>query len=172
MANQDKLTQKVCDMAAGCAVDIEAMEAWGVDDLHVLRRLSEQYHMGWLHNVLARITPLTLDRIDDYLVMADLFVSDKEEAEHILDRFDSDLELFCSVAGIQITKHMTSQNISEELKSHVELYIEVEKIFASKFRFIDLRDPIAQLTSATMSQEHSNEFIKNFMDTRFKRSAN
>ena len=169
--NDEKLTQKLCDLAAGCKVDVGAMQAWGVSDLNVLRKLSEQYHMGWLHNVLARITPLTLDRVDDYLVMADLFVSSSEESNHILDRFDSDLELFCSVAGIHITKHMTAETISEELRSHVGLYIEVEKVFVSKFN-IDPRDPIKQITNAPMSQEYSNEFIKKFVDTKFNRELN
>ena len=51
------------------------------------------------------------------------------KANHVLDRFDSDMELFCSVAGVTITKHMTAATVSEELEAHVALYMAIEKIF-------------------------------------------
>ncbi|HAG53448.1 MAG TPA: hypothetical protein DCL21_06655 [Alphaproteobacteria bacterium] len=166
---EQEVTQKVCNMIAGCTVDMDALDDWGIDDLHILKKISDQYHMGWLHNVMARITPLTLDRLDEYLLMADLFVSTKEEASHVLDRFDSDLELFCSVAGVKVTKHMTAATVSEELEAHVSLYMEIEKIFANKFKFMELRDPIKQITNTPITEEYSNEFIKNFMDVKFNR---
>ena len=167
---EQQVTQKVCDMVAGCKVDMVSLEEWGIDDLHLLKKLADQYHMGWLHNVMARITPLTLEKADDYLIMADLFVTTKDEANHVLDRFDSDMELFCSVAGVTITKHMTAATVSEELESHVALYMAIEKIFANKFKFLELRDPIKQITNTPITEEYSNEFIKNFMDVRFNRA--
>lgn len=169
---EQEVTQKVCDMVAGCKVDMDALDDWGVEDLHFLKKLADQYHMGWLHNVMARITPLTLDRMDEYLLMADLFITNKEDANHVLDRFDSDLELFCSVAGVKVTKHMTAATVSEELESHVALYMAVEKIFAGKFKFMELRDPVKQITNTPITQEYSNDFIKNFMDVKFNRVAN
>tara|TARA_Y100001960_G_scaffold210572_1_gene219773 strand:- start:536 stop:1048 length:513 start_codon:yes stop_codon:yes gene_type:complete len=169
MMREEQVTKKVCDAVAGCAVDMTALDEWGIDDLHFVKKLSDQFHMGWLHNVMARITPLTIDKADDYLIMADLFISTKEEANHVLDRFDSDIELFCSVAGVEVTKHMTASTVSEELEAHVALYMAVEKIFANKFRFMELRDPIKQITHQPITEEYSNEFIKNFMDDKFNR---
>jgi hypothetical protein len=166
---EEQITQKVCDMIAGCPVDVKAAEEWQIDDLHTIKKLAEQYHMGWLHNIMSRITPLTMEKADDYLIMADLFITTKQEANHVLDRFDSDLELFCSIAGVNITKHMTALTVSEELEAHVALYMAVEKIFANKFKFMELRDPIKQITNTPITHEYSNDFIKNFMDVRFNR---
>lgn len=166
---EQQVTQKVCDMIAGRTVDMQALEEWKLNDLHFLKKLADQYNSGWLHNVMARITPLTIDKADDYLLMADLFVTTKQEANHVLDRFDSDIELFCSVAGVEVTKHMTAATVSEELEAHVALYMAIEKIFANKFKFMDLRDPIKQITNTPITAEYSNEFIRNFMDTRFNR---
>lgn len=166
---EEQVTKKVCDMVAGCPVDMQALDDWEINDLHYVKKVADQYNMGWLHNIMARITPLTMEKADDYLIMADLFVSTKDEANHILDRFDSDLELFCSVAGVTITKHMTASTASEELEAHVALYMAVEKIFAAKFKFMELRDPVKQITNTPITPEYSNEFIKNFMDVRFNR---
>jgi len=165
----DKITKENCELVAGCKVDMDALEFWMIDDLRLLKKLADQYHMGWLHNVLGRITPLTLEKLDDYLMMSDLFVNTKEEANHVLDRFDSDLELFCSVAGVEVTKHMTAATVSDELEAHVALYMEIEKIFAKKFKLMELRDPVQQMTNAPMTGDYSNEFIKNFMDDKFNR---
>ena len=132
-------------------------------------KLEEAYQAGWLHNVLSRITPLTMRRRQDYIVMADLFIENDEAAEHVLDRFDSDLELFCSVADITVTKHMTSANVSDELRAHVDLYNEIAEIFYNKFD-IEKRDPVQNLTLSPIMNESTNPFIKEFMDDRFNRN--
>lgn len=166
----EALTKENCELVLGCKINFEALDFWCVEDIHSLQKLADQYQMGWLHNVMSRITPLTLEKVDDYLMMADVFVTTRDEANHVLDRFDSDLELFCSVAGVNVTKHMTAANVSEELESHVALYMEIEKIFAQKFKLMELRDPIQQITNSPMTSEYSNEFIKNFMDVKFNRT--
>ncbi len=162
------MPDKFYQASAGCYVDSDAAQRMAIE-LPKLRKLADAYRMGWLHNVLSRITPLTLQRRDDYIAMAGLFVETGESAEHILDRFDADLELFCSVAEIHVTSHMTMQNISEELKAHVSLYQEIAEVFYSKFD-IEHRDPIKILTDSPIMSEHSNPFIKEFMDNRFKRN--
>lgn len=149
-------------------MDDNAVERWGVD-LVALKKLSEAYRMGWLHNVLSRITPLTMRRRDDYLKMADIFVLDESTAESILDRFDSELELFCSMAQIQITEHMTMNSVSEEIRSHIDLYMDIANILCEKFD-LEPRDPIQMLTSSTNFLEDENDFILEFVDTHFKRN--
>lgn len=149
-------------------LDQNAIQRRGLDEMAVAK-LEEAYTAGWLHNVLSRITPLTLRRRDDYLAMADIFISKPEDAEHVLDRFDSDIELFCSVADIHVTKHMTSANVSEELRSHVELYNDVAGLLSRKFD-IEKRDPIQALTQSPFMMEDTNPFIKEFVDEKFNRN--
>lgn len=162
------MSDKFYQASAGCYVDAKAARRLEID-MPRLRKLADAYRMGWLHNVLSRITPLTLQRRDDYIAMADLFVDSAESAEHVMDRFDADLELFCSVAEIQVTPHMTRDTVSEELKAHVGLYDEISAVFEEKFS-IEGRDPIKSLTDSPIMSEHSNPFIKEFMDTHFKRT--
>ena len=161
------LKDQACRLSAGGDIDEAAVERWSID-LASLKKLGEAYRMGWLHNVLSRITPLTMRKRDDYLKMADIFVVDDEIAESILDRFDSDLELFCSMAQIQITEHMTMNSISEELRSHIDLYTDVADILCDKFE-LEERNPIEMLISSTNLLEDENDFILEFVDTHFKR---
>lgn len=147
--------------------DTQAIEKRQLDALTV-SRLKESYDSGWLHNVLGRITPLTLRRREDYMAMADIFVTSTEQAEHLLDRFDGDLELFCSVAEITVTQHMTLDNVSEELRAHVDLYMDVARLMHKKWG-IELRNPIQQLIESPIMLEATNPFIKDFMDQKFSR---
>jgi hypothetical protein len=161
------LANRFYELSAGCPVDADAARRADID-LPTLRKLGEAFRMGWLHNVLSRITPLTMHRMDDYLLIADLFIMDAESADHVLDRFDADLELFCSVAEITVTEHMTGQSVSDELKAHLKLYNAVADVFYGKFP-IEKRDPIKRLTSAQGMHDYSNPFIKEFIDSRFNR---
>lgn len=147
--------------------DLKAVERWKLTE-PTLKKLGEAYRMGWLHNIMSRITPLTLQRRDDYLAMADIFIQDGETAQHVLDRFDADLELFCSVAAIHVTEHMNMSNVSDELSSHASLYNEVQEIFVKKFG-LEARDPIAMLALNPITDEFTNPFIKDFIDERFDR---
>ncbi len=147
--------------------DLKAVERWNLT-AQTLKKLGEAYRMGWLHNVMSRITPLTLQRRDDYLAMSDIFIQDAETAKHVLDRFDADLELFCSVASIQVTEHMTIETVSDELSAHASLYAEVQEIFVKKFG-LEARDPIAMLALNPITDEFTNPFIKEFIDERFDR---
>lgn len=147
--------------------DTVAIERRNLDEAAVLR-LANACEAGWLHNVLSRITPLTLRRRDDYIAMADIFIMNAEQAESLLDRFDADLELFCSMAEISVTKHMTVETVSDELRSHVELYMDICSLLAHKFGIVK-RDPITMLTESPIMLEATNPFIKEFMDERFER---
>lgn len=145
-----------------------AIERRNLDEVAV-NKLTEAVEAGWLHNVLSRITPLTMRRRDDYIAMADIFITTSTEAESLLDRFDADIELFCSMAEISVTKHMTVHNVSDELKAHVDLYCEVAELMTKKFG-IELRDPIQMLIESPIMLEATNPFIKEFMDERFERN--
>lgn len=148
--------------------DLIAIERRNLDGAAVTR-LENACDAGWLHNVLSRITPLTLRRRDDYIAMADIFITNSDQAEALLDRFDADLELFCSMAEISITKHMSIENVSDELKSHVELYMDICSMLSHKFGIVK-RDPIQMLTDSPIMSEATNPFIKEFMDDRFERN--
>lgn len=160
------LAQKCCEMAAGVEVSPRSMKRWDLD-LPKLKRLSDAFRMGWLHNVMSRITPLTMRRREDYLAMADIFVENAAMARHVLDRFNADMELFCSMAGIEVTAYMTADTVSPELKAHVELYRDVNRIFAEKFA-VEMRDPVQILAESSIVAEEANPFIRQFLDSRFK----
>lgn len=165
MAN---LTQRFCDLSAGCEVDSAAVDRWQAN-LPTLRKLGEGYRMGWLHNVLSRITPLTMQRREDYIMMADLFVLTPTEASKVMDKFDADMELFCSLAEIVVTPHMTVHNVSDELRAHVNLYLDIQEVLCKKYSEIKRRDPLANLANSPIMNENSNPFIKDFIDQKFKR---
>ncbi|MFT7144677.1 MAG: hypothetical protein ACI9TY_000243 [Alphaproteobacteria bacterium] len=132
-------------------------------------KLEESCNAGWLHNVLSRITPLTMRRREDYVTMADIFVVSADESETLLDRFDADIELFCSMAEISVTRHMTRDTVSDELKAHIDLYCDIRDLLVAKFD-IEARDPILMLVESPIMNEATNPFIKEFMDERFKRN--
>jgi len=148
-------------------MDKGAIDRRGLDESTV-NKLTEAYRMGWLHNVLSRITPLTMRRRDDYLNMADLFIDTPEAAHKLLDRFDADLEMFCSVAEIQVTEHMTSKTVSDELKAHVELYNDIAGVLYGKFKGdVEKRDPIQSLAMTPITTDSTNPFIAEFMKEKF-----
>ena len=163
------ISDRFFELTAGCAVDAAAARRLGLET-PTLKKLAEAFRAGWLHNVMSRITPLTMQRMDDYVSMAELFVLDAESATHVLDRFDSDLELFCSVGDITVTEHMSMTNVSDELKAHVLLYTTIGAVFERKFN-LPVRDPIRRLTTSPIMSEFSNPFIKEFIDQRFNRAT-
>jgi hypothetical protein len=158
------LAQRCLQLSAGCDVDYDAVQRWNVD-LSSLRKLSEAYRMGWLHNVMGRITPLTVRKRDDYLAMADIFIDTQEAAQRLLDKFKADMELFCQLAGIRITGHMTAQTVSEELKAHVELYDTVAQLLCSKFD-MSYDDPVQAIANSPI-EDACNPFVSDYMDSRF-----
>lgn len=149
--------------------DLTAIARRNLDNV-TLAKYEETFSSGWLHNVLSRITPLTLRRKDDYIAIADIFITNSEDADLLLDRFDADIELFCSMAEISVTEHMTVENVSDELKAHVGLYCDVCDLLVHKFG-VERRDPIRTLVESPIMMEATNPFIKEFMDERFERNA-
>lgn len=165
--SKDNLSDKLSGFAAGCAVDMDAAGRWGLD-LATMRKLGEAYRAGWLHNVMARITPLTMRKREDYLAMADIFVDTKETAQNMLDHFANDMEMFCRNAGIVVTEHMNSENVSPELRAHVDLFMDISRIFNGKFG-VPVIDPIEDLAIDQALTEHESEdpFIAEFVKKHF-----
>ncbi len=164
------LSERCLELAAlGYDVDCAAAAKWGLD-LATLKRLAEAYRMGWLHNVMSRITPLTVRRQEDYVVMADLFILSEEEAAQLLSKFQTDMELFCQMAGIQITEHMTKDGVSPELKAHVALYDAIANLLAVKYGIL-AADPIQEMALApldcALDSHDGNPFVRQFLDERF-----
>lgn len=161
------LAERLCFLAAGCEVDENAVREHDLD-LATLRKLGEAFRSGWLHNVMSRITPLTVRQQEDYVSMADIFIPHKEEAISLLERFDADLELFCSMADIQVTEHMTVASVSDELKAHVALYNAVARLFETKFE-LSWHDPVQNLAQNPIVSDATNPFIKDFVSKKFKK---
>ena len=168
--NKRTLSERCLELAAlGYDVDCAAVGKWGVD-LATLKRLAEAYRMGWLHNVMSRITPLTVRRQEDYVAMADIFILSNEEANQLITKFQTDMELFCQMAGIRITEHMTKETVSKELKSHVALYDAISELLTVKYGII-AADPIQEMALAPLEDgldsHDGNPFIREFMDQQF-----
>lgn len=163
--SKQTLADRCMQLSAGCDVDCAAVERWNLD-IPTLRKLAEAYRMGWLHNVMGRITPLTLRRREDYLAMADVFIDTPEAAQRLLDKFQTDMELFCQLAGITITEHMTAETCSPELRAHVELYQQVAQLLADKYA-IEVQDPVQAMVYSPMNADAGNPFICSFLDEKF-----
>lgn len=161
------LAERLCFLAAGCEVDENAVRDRDVD-LATLRKLGEAFRTGWLHNIMSRITPLTVRQKEDYVAMADIFIPTEKDAIAMLERYDADLELFCSMAEIKVTKHMTSKTASQEIKAHVALYDAVAGVFRDKFG-LDWHDPVQNLAQNPIMSDETNPFIKDFVSRKFKR---
>jgi len=54
------------------------------------------------------------------------------------------------------------------LRSHVDLYNDVARLFTSKFGF-EIQDPIKKLIESPIMTDATNPFIKDFIDERFNR---
>lgn len=158
------LAARCAELSAGCTVNQATLDKWGIN-LNQLRRLAEGYKAGWLHNVMARITPLTMHNRNHYLAMADIFVKSKEEAVMLLSRLENDMELFCNTAGIVVTEHMNLSNVSPELQVHVDLYMDIAHILHDKFG-LDVADPIANMVTQPLFNA-TNPFVKDYVEKRF-----
>ncbi len=160
------LAKRCVDLSAGCYVDSAAMDKHAVD-LTQLRYLAKAYRAGWLTNVMSRITPLTMRKQKDYVLMADLFVETQEQAQALLNKFIDDMELFCSIAGIELTEHMNMNNASIEIQAHVTLYMNIASCFQEKFG-LELVDPVQQMTQQPILMSERNLFVQKFVAREFQ----
>ncbi len=114
------LFSRSLELAAGVPVNRAAYEA-AVDagmNLAKLQALGRAYRQGWLHNVLARITPLTARETTDYSLMAALFITTKAEAESLMAKLSADLSRFATLAGVIVE----GKRIPQPLQMHYQLY--------------------------------------------------
>lgn len=121
------LADRLLDLAAGCPVDNTAYHKYSLN-LPRLTAMGKAYRAGWLANVLARATPLTTYSIEDYVVMADLFVADAFSANNLLQKMSADLNAFAAAAGINpCTDDGPAMNI------HMALYNAIGGMLNGKF---------------------------------------
>lgn len=155
------LVARSLDLAAGVRTDLAAYDEWGIN-LAKLQRLGKCYREGWLHNVLTRITPITMGEFDDYLMMADLFIQSKSEAQYLCGVMSRNLSAFATVAGIPAT----SKVVPIQLTNHVELYKQVAARLSERFNFM----APAPFSSTTISREMQTQipFIRSFLKDHFK----
>lgn len=149
------LVQRSLELAAGTRVDGSAYEGWNIN-LAKLQSLGRCYREGWLHNVLRRITPLTIRQLDDYAMMADLFVMEKAEAQILLARMSRDLSTFATTAGT-LPGHAS-------LQQHTALYEKLSTLLAEKFS-IEAPAPFASTTFDAEAQAQM-PFVRNFLRQR------
>lgn len=155
------LVARSLDLAAGTRTSVQAYDDWGIN-LAKLQKLGKCFREGWLHNVLTRITPITLREMDDYMMMSDLFISSKSDAQYLCSVLSRSLSAFATVAGVQAT----SKVVPIQLTNHVALYAQIARNLEERF---DFKAP-APFASTTISREMQAQipFIRNFMTQHFK----
>lgn len=128
-ASHTSLVARSLDLAAGLRVDADAYYKWDIN-LAKLQCLGKAYRSGWLHNVLRRITPLTTRQVDDYVMMADLFITGAAESQIILSQMSRDLSMFATAVGAS-----PSSATPQLLQQHISLYNQLAETLSEKFGF-------------------------------------
>lgn len=154
-ASHNSLVARSLDLAAGLRVDADAYYKWGIN-LAKLQCLGKAYRKGWLHNVLRRITPLTTPQVDDYVMMADLFVTGAAESQIILSQMSRDLSVFAAAIG------SGAGNKPPLLQQHIDLYNRMSEVLSEKFGFA----APAPFASTTLDAETQQEMatIRHLID--------
>lgn len=146
------------NVAAGTTVDGCAYQQWSSRlNMMKLRALGQAYKQGWLTNLMARITPLTVRDGDDYVMMADLFVTEVGQAQDLLSKMSRDMSAFATAAGLFYSPTFTPQ----EMQGHIRLYNRISKTLATKFGFT-APQPFSS-TTIDASVQAQMPFIRTFM---------
>ena len=155
------LVARSLDLAAGIRTNGTAYDSWGIN-LAKLQKLGKCYREGWLHNVLTRITPITLREMDDYYMMSDLFIANKSDAQYLCSVLSRSLSAFATVAGFQATAKV----VPIQLTNHVALYNGIASRLEQRFAF---KAP-APFASTTISKDMQAQipFIRSFINQHFK----
>ncbi len=130
-------------------------------NLAKLQALGKAYRQGWLHNVLARITPLTARETTDYTRMAALFIATQAEAEALLGKLSADLSRFATLAGVIIE----GQRVPPPLAQHHALYQAIGAQLATMFA-ITIPPAFASTTIDATAQAEM-PFVRQFMKAKF-----
>ena len=160
------LLERNVDLAAGQHTNLKAYQAWAARkadfNLAKLQKLGKCYREGWLHNVLTRITPITSAEMDDYIMMADLFINSKSEAQYLCRVLSRSLSAFATIAGVAATAKV----VPIQLTNHMELYKVISSRLEHRFSF----EAPAPFASTTISREMQAQipFIRGFLQQRFK----
>jgi hypothetical protein len=146
------------NIAAGTTVDGCAYQQWASQlNMMKLRALGQAYKQGWLTNLMARITPMTVRNGDDYVMMADLFITEVGQAQQLLNKMSKDMSAFATAAGLFYSPTSTPQ----EMQGHIRLYNRIAKLLSTKFGFA-APQPFAS-TTIDASVQAQMPFIRTFM---------
>ncbi len=155
------MVQRSLDLAAGVHVNKESFTQWGIN-LAKLQKLGAAFREGWLHNVLTRITPITNAEMDDYVMMAELFITSKSQAQYLCRNMSRSLSAFATIAGVS----PSAKVVPIQLTNHVKLYNRIATSLGTRFAF----QAPAPFASTTISREMQAQipFIRGFLKERFK----
>lgn len=156
----NSLIERSLDLAAGTTVDAEAYTRWPLN-LAKLQSLGKGYRQGWLQNVFQRITPLTVREMDDYLMMADLFILTRTQAEVLLQLFGQDITRFATKAGVVLHES------TPELQGHVGMYRAIGQVLSNKFG-LAVPSPFRSVTMNGLAED-DRSFIRGYLNEAFER---
>lgn len=146
------------NVAAGTTVDACAYQQHSLRlNMVKLKALGNAYKQGWLSNLMARITPLTVRDGDDYVMMADLFITEVGQAQELLAKMSRDMSAFATAAGLFYSPSFTPP----EMTQHVRLYNRIASALATKFGF-KAPQPFAS-TTIDASVQAQMPFIRTFL---------
>ena len=158
------LYSRSLELAAGVPVNAAAYEAAvtaGEMNLAKLQALGKAFRQGWLHNVLARITPLTTRETTDYTRMAALFIGSQTEAEALLNKLSADLSRFATLAGVIVQGQRVPQPLAQHLALYQAIAAQMEETFA-----IQAPKPFASATIDAAAQAEM-AFVRQFVKETF-----
>jgi hypothetical protein len=161
------LYERSLELAAGTPVSRAAYEELaeqGQMNLAKLQALGKAFRQGWLHNVLARITPLTARETTDYTNMAALFVQNKAQAEMLMHKLSADLSRFATLAGVTVGASGNSA-VPVALLQHVNLYQQIGAVLQAS---VGAKVP-APFASTTISSRDQADmpFVRDYVRERF-----
>jgi hypothetical protein len=154
-ATLGSLADKILDMTAGMPVDAAAFHKYGLN-MAKLKTLATGFKQGWLHNLMARVTPITLRSADDYVMMAELFIPNASTAMHVLENMSADLTTFATSAGLAYS--------APEMAAHRQLYGRIAVALSAKFEFA-APAPFAP-TVISAADQYKMSFVRNFLEER------
>jgi hypothetical protein len=157
------LFNRSLELAAGVPVNRAAYELAAETGMNLakLQVLGKAYRQGWLHNVLARITPLTARETTDYTTMAAMFITTKADAETLLAKLSSDLSRFATLAGVIVE----GKRIPQPLQPHYALY---EAIASQMAELHGVQAPKAfASTTIDAAAQAEMAFVRKFIKERF-----
>jgi hypothetical protein len=113
---------------------------------------------------MGRITPMTARDSNDYVLMADLFITQPADAASLMEKMSTDLTRFATEAGINPSNPDAAEY--RWLSAHLSLYSQIGSLLTQKF---GISVPRAFSSTTIQPQQNNTDntiFLRNFLRNR------